>query len=214
MRRFLSAVTIAASIASPVWANAISFDGGWTHQRFSLFSRNDYTQKGDALDMTSDGSVSLLYHALPEQSWGASGAQWAWQVSQSVPPTDLRLKGGDDRNLALYFVFLPKVDAERLKGAKITRLLDNDAVRVLIYVWGGAHNRGAMLDSPYLGARGKTVVLRGSGTGQAREAVDLKADYAQAFGGPLTSLVGLAVSGDSDDTDSRIAARISGLTLR
>jgi len=114
----------------------------------------------------------------------------------------------------LYFVFLPKAEAQRLKGTKITRLLDNDAVRVLIYVWGGAHTRGAMLDSPYLGTRGKTVVLRGSGTGEAREAVDLQADYARAFGGPLTSLVGLAISGDSDDTDSRIAARISGLTLR
>jgi hypothetical protein len=96
----------------------------------------------------------------------------------------------------------------------VTTLLNNDAVRVLVYVWGGSHARGAMLDSPYLGARGKTVVLRGAGTGQAREQVRLDRDYARAFGGDATSLVGLAVSGDSDDTDSRIMAQISGLTLR
>lgn len=68
--------------------------------------------------------------------------------------------------------------------------------------------------APYLGARGKTVVLRGAGTGQARESVDLAADFRRAFGGQATSLVGLAVSGDSDDTDTMIRARISSLTMR
>ena len=217
MRRVPSAIavlSVLSAMAGPVWANAISFGDGWTHQRFSLFSRNDYALKGNALEVRSDGSVSLLYRALPRQVRDATRAQWSWQVSQSVPPTDLTRKGGDDRNLALYFVFLPEAAAERLKGTPVTRLLQNEAVRVLVYVWGGAHDPGAVLDSPYLGPRGKTIVLRGSGTGSAREAVDLEADYARAFGGPATSLVGMAVSGDSDDTDSRIAARISGMTLR
>lgn len=201
-------------LAGPVWANSIPFDGGWTHQRFSLFSRNEYVQRGGALDLASDGSVSLLYRAVPRGFWDADAASWSWQVSQSVPATDLRQKGGDDRNLALYFVFLSEGEAKRLEGTKVTKLLTNDAVRVLVYVWDGTHTRGAFLDSPYLGSRGKTVVLRGAGTGQAREQVDLNRDYTRAFGGDATSLVGLAVSGDSDDTDSRIMARISGLTLR
>ncbi|HKK84230.1 MAG TPA: DUF3047 domain-containing protein [Roseovarius sp.] len=211
--RFTALLAGLALIGSPVWANAISFDG-WNHQRFSLFSRNEYVQRGQALDVTSNGSVSLLYRALPPSVWNVSNASWAWEVSQSVPATDLRRKGGDDRNLAMYFVFLPEGEAERLQGTKVTKLLNNEAVRVLVYVWGGNHARGVFLDSPYLGARGKTVVLRGSGTGQAREQIDLSRDYARAFGGKSTSLVGLAVSGDSDDTDSRIMARISGLSLR
>ncbi|WP_315899493.1 MULTISPECIES: DUF3047 domain-containing protein [Roseovarius] len=162
----------------------------------------------------SDGAVSLLYRELPQSAWQASGASWSWQVSQSVPPTDLARKGGDDRNLALYFVFLPEAEAERVQGSRVSRLLSNDAVRVLVYVWGGAHARCAVLNSPYLGARGKTVVLCGAGTGEARESVDLASDYARAFGGKPTSLVGLAVSRDSDDTDSMIQARISGLHMR
>lgn len=205
---------VTSLVATSVSAAQISFDGGWKHQKFSLFSGNDYTPRGAALDVMSEGSVSLFYRAVPEAFWSSSGASWDWRVSQSVPPTDLAVKGGDDRNLAMYFVFLPQAEAERLSGARVTRLLSHDDVRVLVYVWGGDHARGALLDRPYLGARGKTVVLRPAGTGEARETVDLAADYARAFGGPVTSLVGLAVSGDSDDTDSRISARISGLSLR
>lgn len=205
------AATLTATTAS---ASQIPFDGSWKHQKFSLFSGNDYTPRGSALDVSSDASVSLFYRALPETVWRSSGASWDWQVSQSVPPTNLALKGGDDRNLALYFVFLPQAEAERSRGKRVTRLLSSENVRVLVYVWGGAHARGAVLDSPYLGARGKTVVLRGAGTGQARESVDLAADFRRAFGGQATSLVGLAVSGDSDDTDTMIRARISSLIMR
>jgi hypothetical protein len=92
--------------------------------------------------------------------------------------------------------------------------LSHEDVRVLVYVWGGDHAPGAFLDSPYLGPRGKTVVLRPAGTGEARERVDLAADFSRAFGGQRTALVGLAVSGDSDDTNTRITGRISGLTLQ
>lgn len=216
MRIVMSAALAALSCLSApaAWSAPVAFDKSWKHQRFSLFSRNEYARRGGALDVTSDGAVSLLYRELPQSAWRASGASWSWQVSQSVPPTDLARKGGDDRNLALYFVFLPEAEAERVAGSRVTELLSNDAVRVLVYVWGGEHARGAVLDSPYLGARGKTVVLRGAGTGEARESVDLAADYARAFGGQATSLVGLAVSGDSDDTDSAIRARIMGLQVR
>ena len=211
--RITTLLAALAMLTGPTWANPISFDG-WSHQRFSLFSRNDYEARGQSLGLISDDSVSLLYRTLPQSVWSASGASWSWQVSQSVPATDLRRKGGDDRNLAVYFVFLPEEEARRLQGTRVTTLLGNDAVRVLVYVWGGTHPRGSVLGSPYLGPRGKTVVLRGAGTGQARERVDLAQDYARAFGGSATSLVGLAVSGDSDDTDSRIIAQLSGLTLQ
>ena len=130
-----------------------------------------------------------------------------------MPATDLRKKGGDDRNLALYAVFLPEAEAQKIKGAGIRKLLASDAARVLVYVWGGNHQRNAVLSSPYLGARGKTIVLRGSGTGQFSESVDLAGDYARAFRGQRGALVGLAVSADSDDTDSVIDGSISGLRL-
>lgn len=132
-----------------------------------------------------------------------------------MPPSDLRRKGGDDRNIALYFVFM---DAESARRAgpqpRLRALLGNRNARMLVYTWGGDHSRGEVLDSPHLGARGKLVILRGAGTGSHSESIDLAADYARIFGGAPDALVGIAVSGDSDDTGSAIRARISDLVLR
>ena len=209
-RRFLAiALTV---LAMPALAAPVSFDGSWKTQKFSLFSSNKYGFNGNSVSVSSDGSVSLAYRRLDASYWDASSAQWSWRVDEGVPATDLRKKGGDDRNLALYFVFLPEDQAEALKGASVRKLLTNKAARVLVYVWGGAHNRGAVLSSPYLGNRGKTIVLRGSGTGSASENVNLARDYGNAFGGNA-ALVGVALSGDSDDTNSRIRASISGLRV-
>jgi hypothetical protein len=212
MLRFVCAAALCLS-AWPALAAPVSFDGSWKTQKFSLFSSNTYGFNGSSVSVASDGAVSLAYRPLPESYWSASTATWSWSVQEGVPATDLRQKGGDDRNLALYFVFLPQAEAQALKGASVRQLLTNDAARVLVYVWGGAHDRGAVLGSPYLGNRGKTIVLRGSGTGSANESVNLARDYANAFGGDETALVGLALSGDSDDTDSRIRASISGLNV-
>ena len=209
-RRFFAiALTL---LAMPALAAPVSFDGSWKTQKFSLFSSNKYGFNGNSVSVSSDGSVSLAYRRLDASYWDASSAQWSWRVDEGVPATDLRKKGGDDRNLALYFVFLPEDQAEALKGASVRKLLTNKAARVLVYVWGGAHNRGAVLSSPYLGNRGKTIVLRGSGTGSASENVNLARDYGNAFGGNA-ALVGVALSGDSDDTNSRIRASISGLRV-
>lgn len=213
MYRTILATTLIAALAAPVAAGSVAFDRSWKTQKFSLFSSNKYGFGGNTLSVSSDGSVSLAYRPLPEAEWGARAASWSWRVDQSVPATDLRKKGGDDRNLSLYFVFLPEAEAKAAKGGNIRKLLGNEAARVLVYVWGGNHKRGAVLASPYLGARGKTVVLRGAGTGSASENVNLARDYGRAFGGSPGALVGLAVSGDSDDTDSAIRGAISGLRL-
>lgn len=209
----LFAAVLVSGLALPALAAPVAFDGSWKTQKFSLFSSNSYGFNGGSVSVRSDGSVSLAYRALAPSFWNATSARWSWRVDEGVPATDLRKKGGDDRNLALYFVFLPEAEAQALQGASVRRLLTNDAARVLVYVWGGAHQRGAVLNSPYLGSRGKTIVLRGSGTGSASETVNLARDYGAAFGGGGAALVGVALSGDSDDTDSRIRASVSGLNV-
>ncbi|WP_375265247.1 DUF3047 domain-containing protein [Planktotalea sp.] len=130
-----------------------------------------------------------------------------------MPATDLRKKGGDDRNLAMYVVFLPEAEAQNLKGVVIRKLLGSNAARVLVYVWGGNHGRGQVLASPYLGNRGKTVVLRNAGTGNHSENVNLASDYKRAFGGTKGAVVGVAISADSDDTKTKVRGAISGLAL-
>lgn len=197
---------------SRVLAEDIVFRG-WTHQKFGIFGGNNWRQSGRTLSVESDGSVSLLWRALPESAWRATKASWSWSVGKSVPPTDLSRKGGDDRNLSLYFIFAPQDLAARAGELGIRKLLGSPEIRVLMYVWGGRHDRNTVVASPHLGARGKTIVLRPAGTGQRDETIDLRSDLDRVYGSGDLMLIGLALSADSDDTETRIEAGISDLRL-
>jgi len=212
MRLLLSAALALATTTAH--AGPVSFSSGWKEQKLSLFSSNDYSF-GNSLSMTSNGSVSIAWTRVNQGDWGADGASWNWAVSQSVPATDLSRKGGDDRNISVYFVFVPESVAPSLQGAGIRSLLGRDDVRVMQYAWGGNNAKGVPIASPY-GARGTgvTIPLRNAGTGSASESVNLARDYTRAFGGEKGALIGLAVSGDSDDTKSVIQATVSNLNLR
>jgi Protein of unknown function (DUF3047) len=191
-------------------AEEITFSG-WTHQKFSLLGGNAWGQGGRELSVESNSSVSLLWRAVPKSSWQASNATWEWSVDVGVPPTDLSQKGGDDRNLSFYVIFAPQGVAEATDGMGIRKLLENPDIRVLMYVWGGTHERGETVPSPYLGARGMTIVLRPAGLGTHTENVDLRADLARIYGRADLALIGVAISADSDDTDTRIIARMRNL---
>lgn len=211
----LLVVALCVTVTSPadrLAAEEVQFSG-WTHQKFSLLGGNTWRQKGEELSVGSDGSVSLIWHALPEGSRKARTASWTWSVEQGVPPTDLTQKGGDDRNLSLYAIFVPADVVPTAENQGIRKLLENPDVRVLMYVWGGTHQRGDLLSSPHLGARGKTIIVQTAGEGQHEEQVDLRSDLKRAFGVSDLALVGLAVSADSDDTGTKIRARIGNLRL-
>ena len=212
--RLITTAALTAMIALPAMSGPVSFASGWQEQRLSLFSSNDYTF-GNSLSLVSNGSVSIAWTRVAQSDWNSSGATWSWTVDQSVPATSLAQKGGDDRNISLYFVFVPNEIAPSLQGANIRSLLGNEDVRIIQYAWGGNHRGGQVIPSPYGPAgQGVTIPLRMAGTGAHSESVDLAADYARAFGGQKGALVGLAVSGDSDDTNSVIRAAIGNLTLR
>jgi hypothetical protein len=212
--RLAPLLALLVMMAAEVSAGPISFETGWKEQRLSLFRSNDY-RFGSSLGMVSDDAVSIAWTRVTRADWASAGASWAWTVEQSVPPTDLGRKGGDDRNISLYFVFVPERMAPALEGASIRSLLGNKDVRIIQYAWGGNHRRGQVIPSPYgPPGQGVTIALRQAGTGSHRETVDLAADHARAFGTPKGALVGLAVSGDSDDTDSLIRATIGAIELR
>ena len=194
-------------------AQALAFDGSWVHQTFPRRKANDWRQQGRAVDLVSESGVSLLLREVPPEFARAGRARWLWRVDEGVPATDLSRKGGDDRNLALYFVFMRDAEAQRLRGAGPRRVMTARNARMLIYVWGGDGVPGRMLVSPYLGDRGRTVILRAAGTGMHAETVDLAADHARAFGSAPDVLFGLGLSADSDDTGSRIRARLSDVIL-
>ncbi len=207
----LTSLTLAVSLIGST-AAAEPF-GRWTEQRFPFLSGNDWAQSRAGVTLSSDDAVSLIWTRTAPVKGNATSATWDWSVEASVPATSLTEKGGDDRNLALYFVFMPADQAERYRNAGIRRLMRIREARVLMYVWGGNYPRGTILPSPYLEERGRTIPLRPASAGTFRETVDLAADYTRAFGAPKTVLVGLAVSSDSDDTGASIRARVSDLRL-
>ncbi len=214
MFRILMALVVALFIApAVVSAQQVMFGNGWKEQRFSMFSSNDFSLNGDSLGVHSDGTVSLLWTALPPSAWQSRVARWDWAVETSVTATDLTQKGGDDRNMSVYFIFLPDSSLAAAEGKGVMALLDNPDVRVLMYVWGGAESPDTVLPTPYLGPRGRSIIKRGAGTGAATEVADLARDFRRAFGEELENLVGLAVSADSDDTGGEIDARLSRLRL-
>lgn len=212
--RFLSLALPLVLATSTALAGPVSFGGNWSEQRLQLFNSNDYSFNGNSMTIGSDGAVSLAWTRTGRGDWGARSASWNWAVSESVPATDLSRKGGDDRNISVYFVFLPEADAVGLEGANIRRLSNNRNVRILQYVWGGNAPRGTLQNSPYAPGQGANVILRDAGTGSHSENVDLANDYARAFGGTPGALVGIAVSGDSDDTKTRIRGSVSNLAIQ
>ena len=211
--RFILALVLTIS-SSLVCAEQVYFDDGWREQKFSLFSSNDFLLGGHTLGVRSNKTVSVLWTRLPLSMWGGRRAKWDWAVELSVPPTDLTKKGGDDRNLSIYFLFLPEKTAEEATSSGFKSLLSNPDVRVLMYLWGGDHSRGQVLPTPYLGVRGRSLILQGAGVGSAAEHVDLAKDFRRAFASEPQNLVGIAVSSDSDDTETEVIARVSNFYMQ
>ena len=82
-----------------------------------------------------------------------------------------------------------------------------------MYVWGGAHKLHQIVSSPHLGSRGQSIIKQLSGTGTWLERVNLRQDHKRAFSENAQSLVGLAVSSDSDDTRTEVLANITRLLI-
>lgn len=218
MKRRMALTVLGAALAAPWVARAqaatLAFDGGWQALTFPRLTPTRYALEGARLGIAADQSSSLIYRGLDPALRGARQARWNWSVSESVPATDLSRKGGDDRNIALYFIFMDAASARSLRpGTSPQRLLSNRSARVVMHVWGGNHAPGSILPSPYMRGRGFNIVQRPAGTGEGRVETDLARDHARAFGPEPEALVGVAVSADSDDTATRLRASISNLSL-
>lgn len=205
----LAAMTVGLGAAQ---ASPVPFDKTWKEQGFLRLFTNDYSFRGRQLDVVSDGTVSLVWRPIDGALRQATRAMWRWRVTEGVRPTDLTRKGGDDRNLALYFVFVDEATAAGLTGGNARKLLGNPNTRALIYVWGGDHATGSILPSPYHPGL-RTKVLQTGSDGTFSESVDLAADFRRAFGTEPGVLVGLGISSDSDDTDGRVRASVADLQL-
>ena len=193
---------------------------GWQEITFDGKTPNRFrADAAGALLVESDRSVSLLQMPIDVDLEATPLLSWRWRVEQPAPPTDLGVKGEDDRSLALYvaFPFQPE-DAsafERMKHALLENLAGEDIPgRILAYVWGGEGERGDRVISPHLGDAGIITILRpaGSGTGiWQEERVDVAEDYRRTFGSEPPDPISLAIGADTDDTRSAALGVIADL---
>ena len=169
---------------------------------------------GDTVIVRAEAGVGVLWHPVSLELSGAGYAQWRWRVTAGVDPTDLTRKGGDDRVLAIYFVFVDGPEA--VENADLTELLRQGKGYLLMYVWGGSANPGTILPSPYFDGRGRTIVKRAADAPMAvwfKETADVRSDFRRAFGRLPGKLVAVAVSSDSDDTGGLNIAAVADLDV-
>lgn len=224
LARTTAAISLLVLLAPAARAEPISFGPdlagqGWKVLTFRSLNPVSYAAEGaDRLSIRADRAASLIWRGLDEKLWQTRTATWRWRVQNSVAPTDLAVKGSDDRAIALNFVFAKDEAAARLaKGStSLTSAMWWSSGAALVYVWGGNASRGSLVASPHMGASGKLILRQPAGVADGRwlpERADLRADFRRAFGREPGPLVGLAISSDSDDTGGLNVAALEALRL-
>ena len=199
-------------------APGTALPAGWKHQvlpkvkqanRFALVADEGVT----VLQVSSKASASSWLAPLNVPAAQATMLRWRWKVSQSLPASDLRSKEGDDYAARLYVTFdlplerLSGLDQLRIESARLIAGTEIPAASIC-YVWGHAQPVGAHGPNPYTDRVQMKVLDSGpEHAGQWRELrVNLAQDWAQAFGGPMPPINGIALSADTDNSGSSVQA--------
>lgn len=212
---FAACAVTPAGALGPVGFGPDLARSGWETLAFRGRPPAEFAADGAAgLTIRADGAVSVLYRPLPRDFGAAETADWRWRVDAGVPPTDLARRGGDDRAIAVYFLFADDARDARTPPRSLSAAVRRG--RALIYVWGGS-DAGRVIASPHMAGRGQMIVRQaagGEGGGWVRETADLRGDFRRAFGREPGPLVAVAVSSDSDDTGGQVRAAVADLVLR
>jgi hypothetical protein len=143
-----------------------------------------------ALEAVADGSASALYRRVTVDLEKTPWLHWRWRVEDTFGPTiDERTRRGDDYPARIYVV--------RRGGIAFWR------TRALNYVWASGRPVGDRWANAYAGANVQMWALD-SGAADAGHWVshtrNVRADWRAAFGDDITTLDGLALMTDADDT--------------
>ena len=203
---------VKAALDTPAW-KLIEFPG---------IDPSRFVRSADGrIDVLSDNSSAMLYRELRPAEKTRRFISWRWRVDTAPPATDLTRRGGD-RPLAIHVCFAAKPADRGLFGWMERALISDRAAmmrgaRCLTYVWGGRADRGAAFPNPYLTDRGYVFVLRGAQTPTGEwfmEKIDCARDYRKAFSEPPAAPPAfIAISGDSDGTESRAAGSVAGIVF-
>ena len=191
---------------------------GWRHQTLPKVERpNQFALVADqgqrVLQIRSQGSASSWAAPVDVDPARTPLLQWRWKVSRALGGSDLRRREGDDYAARLYVLFalpverLSLADRVRIPALRLLAGVDIPAA-ALSYVWGRAQPTGSSGWNPYTD-RVRMVVLDSGDehAGQWRaHARDIARDWADAFGGAVPRISGVALSADTDNTGEQVEA--------
>jgi hypothetical protein len=160
----------------------------------------------DALEVHSEGSMSLMARTLEVDLARTPVLCWRWRIERVLDGADLTRKAGDDQAARIYLgLALPPERlglGDRLALALArSRFGDQVPDAAINYVWDNRQPAGSEHPNAYTG-RTTMVVLRSGGAERGRwvtERRDVAADIRRLHG-PGARLVQLAVAADTDDT--------------
>jgi hypothetical protein len=213
------AFALAPGLAGAVVAPELEAEG-WREVPNPNKSENTFRRGPEgSIEVISDSSVSTLYKPVDVNLQERPILTWRWRVDEPAPATDLSVEGEDDCSLAVYvgFPYQPGQASmfERMKRSLVESWVGEEAPgRVLRYVFCGSHERGEVVESPYLGSAGYVRVLRPADTPTGQwfeEQVDVAADYRQAFGEEPPDPTQLAIQADTDNTGSSSRALVADI---
>jgi hypothetical protein len=171
------------------------------------------------LEAESNAGTSIIYRMLTDREQECDLLVWRWQIDKAVPATDPTEAGKDDRDLAIHIWFPDNRDGDlwQALGRAVSSILGLPRIgKVLTYVFGGTGERQRRVVNPHHSPDGAIIVLRPSGTEIGKwfdERIDIAADFKKAFGESPPKPMYLAVSTDSDDTQTQSAGRIADIAF-
>lgn len=186
----------------------------WDPARFAL-------RADGSIEVTTDNSTALIYRKIPEADRRKRYLTWRWRVEENMTPTDITVKGGDDRPLALHVWFMDDPDRigfwQGLRNGFLESIFGIPLTgKVLTYVWGGQGRRGDAQPNPHIGEDSWMIVLRPGATPLGRwysERIDVISDFEKAFGYRPGEQNLISLAADSEDTRTRSSAAVADIAF-
>lgn len=171
-----------------------SFDGE-TH--YEIVTKDG----ANVLQTQSRGQASARYLEREIDLAETPYLHWCWQVSNTYPGLDETTKAGDDYPARVYVV-------------RKTGLLPWQ-VQSVNYVWSSTQDAGSTWTNAFTD-RAELMALQG-GTSKVGEWVsevrDVRADFATLFGDSVTTIDGVALMSDGDNSGSNATAWFTQLAF-
>lgn len=205
----------AGAVAEDKAIDAKLTSAGWSLFESSKWQPARFARTGDgAIRVTTDDSTALIWREVGADAKRRRYLSWRWRVDAAMPPTDITVKGGDDRPVAVHVWFEDPPESRSFFAAIRASVLEGIfgipvSGRVLTYVWGGKGKPGDAQRNPHIGDDSWMIVRRVQGAKQGQwveERVDLAADFERGFGEAPPPARIIAIAADSEDTHTASTA--------